>query len=342
MTVAGIEIRVHATMLLLVWLVVAASADEGDAVAPALAWLGLLFGSVLVHEFAHSLVALQRGVRVSEIELLPIGGVSKMDRIPDRPADELAIAAAGPLTSLAIGTSVLAVSMIAGQASWPPDLYAGPLWPRIGWLNLVLAGFNLVPALPLDGGRVLRALLERHVGPLRSTHLAARAGRYFAVAMIAAGALFNLWLIIIGVFVYIASEGEEAASVVHEQLGRLHAREVMIRQPIVVSPQMTVAEFSRSLQTTAQRQFPVVDQGVYVGMVQADSFGDGASTAGDVCVPAPAVALDTPLDVIAAMDVPAHALAVVVGGHVVGMVEMADVQRLAQLALRRMSAEAPG
>ena len=335
-TVAGIEIRVHASMLFLVWLVLLASTAESGGAAAALLWLGFLFGSVLLHELAHSIVALHVGVKVSEIELLPIGGVSKMDRIPDRPVDELAIAAAGPLTSLGIGTVSLAAAWLLSAGLWPADVYGGGLLPRVGWLNLLLAGFNLLPALPLDGGRVYRALLERRVGPAQATHLAARAGRYFAIAMIAAGAIFNLWLIIIGVFVYVAGESEEAGAVIHERLGQVHASDVMIHEPLVVSSETTVDDIADLLPTTAQRQFPVVDGGVYVGMLDAASLNGPGRVAADLVEHVPAVAPNTPLDELALTDGRGvGAVAVVTGGRVVGLVQLGDVQRLVQLALHR-------
>ena len=334
-TVAGIDVRVHTTMLLLVWLALLASVDQPGGELAALVWLVLLFGSVLVHELAHSIVALHVGVKVTEIELLPIGGVSKMDRIPDRPADETAIAAAGPLTSLGLGVVALALASAVGADLWPPDVYGGALLQRLGWLNLLLAGFNLLPALPLDGGRVFRALLERRVGPAQATHLAARAGRYFAIAMIVVGAMVNLWLIIIGVFVYVASESEEAGSVIHERLGKLRAADVMIREPLVLSPVSTAEDVTHLLATTAQRQFPVADNGNYVGMVDAAWLTAPDGRVGDAMEPVVAVGPNTPLDELALIDGrSSKAVAVVVGGAVVGLVQLADVQSLVQRALR--------
>ena len=335
-TIAGIEVRVHATTLLLVGLVVLASTDEpGGQVAP-LVWLTLLFGSVLVHEFAHSLIARRVGVAVKEIELLPIGGVSKMDRIPDRPGDEVAIAAAGPLTSLLIGLGALAVAAMVQADVWPPDVYGGALLQRLGWLNLLLAGFNLIPALPLDGGRVLRAVVERRVGPTRATHIAARAGHYFAIALIVVGVFANLWLIIIGVFILISSDAEEAGSVVHEELGHLTAADVMIHQPITVPSALTLAALTEMLSLTAQRQFPVVDDGIYAAMVDADVIAPLDARVADLMEPVVAVTPQTSLDELATLDYrTTGAVPVVDGGAVVGLVRLHDVARLAERALRK-------
>lgn len=335
-TVAGIDIRVHASMMLLVGLIVLASAGEPGGEWAGVMWLVLLFGSVLVHELAHSVVALHAGVGVTEIELLPIGGVSKMERIPDQPSDELAIAAAGPLTSLAIGMGSLGLALAFGAGPWPPDLYEGGLFARLGWLNLILAGFNLLPALPLDGGRVFRALLERRIGPTQATHLAARTGRYFAIAMIVAGVLVNIWLILIGVFVYVAAESEDAGAVLHEKLGVLSVTDVMLREPIVVSPSTSVADLAQLLHATAQRQFPVVADGEYVGMIDVASLAQPAAVVGDLIDEVPPIASDTPLDEVALHEERGiRAVAVVTDGAVVGLVQLADVDRLVNAALRQ-------
>jgi Zn-dependent protease len=336
-SIAGIDVRVHASMVLLLWLFVVVGMEEPGGAAGAVAWVLLLFGSVLVHELAHSLVAHRAGIGVKEIELLPIGGVSKMDRIPDSPATEIAIAGAGPATSFTIGFVALGLTGLLGGWSWPPDLYGGALLQRLGWLNLVLGTFNLVPALPLDGGRVLRAVLERNVGPTRATHLAARAGHHFAIALILIGALFNIWLVIIGVFVLLSSNAEDAGAMIHDQLGRLTAADVMIREPVTVAPTVTLAELTQLLSTTAQRQFPVVDDGGrYLGLVDADLIAPLEAPVGDLMDPVAGVPPDERLDEVAIRDGGATAAVPVVDhDHVVGLIRLGDVARLAQRALRQ-------
>jgi len=336
-TIAGIDIRIHASMLLLVWLMLLAAPELDGGELGAMVWLGVLFGSVLLHELAHSLVALRVGVRVQEIELLPIGGVSKMDRIPDRPADEIAIAAAGPLTSMGLGAAFLALAALLGADLWPPDLYGGALLARVGWLNLMLAGFNLIPALPLDGGRVLRAVVERRVGPNRATHLAARAGHYFAIALIMVGLLVNLWLIIIGVFILLSSDAEDAGSVIHEQLHSLTAADVMIHRPITLSPSLTLAAVDDMLWMTSQRQFPVLEDGRYVAMFDAEVVAPLDTTVGELMAPVVPVTPETPADELATLDARATPVVPVVAGEtVVGMVRFDDVARLAERALRHV------
>ena len=212
-SVAGVEVRVHITFLVLLALVVlGATAPEGPGLVPALGWLVALFGCVVVHELAHSWVAIRHGIRVPEIDLLPIGGVSRLEREPDEPKVELRISAAGPIASALLGAVFAVVALVAEVDLWPPTLYGGGLLARLVWVNLLLAAFNLLPALPLDGGRVLRALLEPRRGRPAATRQVAKISRALAVAMVTVGIFVSLWLAIIGAFVYVGSLAEEAAS----------------------------------------------------------------------------------------------------------------------------------
>ena len=203
-TIAGVPIRVHWTFGLLVAFFVALTAGSGVAmVAAALGWLALLFGSVVFHELAHSVVARHRGIAVRDIVLLPIGGVSEIPDLGRTPADEFAISIAGPLSSVLLAVGFGLVAALAGASLWPPALMAGSILVRMAWVNLLLAAFNLLPALPLDGGRVLRSSLARHRGEPAATELAATVGQFFALAMVAVGLLIDVWLVLIGVFVLI-------------------------------------------------------------------------------------------------------------------------------------------
>ena len=268
--VAGIDIRVHLTFFLLVGLfVLGASAPGGLGIVGGLAWLALVFGCVVVHELAHSLVARARGAVVREIVLLPIGGVSRMDNLPESPSDELAIAIVGPAASAALaGLSALA-AIVFRQPLLPVDLAGGPLLSRLLWFNLIIAGFNLLPAFPLDGGRVFRAVLERRFDLEHATHLAARVGRALAMVLVAVGVFANVWFVIIGVFVYLGASAEEAATVVHIRVRGLNIADVMILDPVVVEPATDIADLRVLLRRSAQRAFPIVGAGGYEGMVDA-------------------------------------------------------------------------
>ena len=175
-------------------------------------WIAALFVCVIVHEISHCLVARRRGADVVDILLLPIGGMSELTSTPEAPGDEFAIAIVGPLTSLALGALFAAGGLLLGARMWPPTLFAGSWWARLTWLNLVLGAFNLLPAMPMDGGRALRAVLARKGSRLGATHAAARVTRVIGTFMVVTGLFFDIWLMVIGLFVLLGSAGEEEAA----------------------------------------------------------------------------------------------------------------------------------
>ena len=222
--IGGIDIRMHWTFLVLVVLVVWVNMSSGaSTVGVGLLWISAVFASVLVHEYAHCVVARHRGAVVEDILLLPIGGVSQLKKMPERPADEFAIAIVGPLTSLGLAALAVVGGVAFGAHLWPPTLFAGSWFARLAWLNAMLGGFNLLPALPMDGGRVARALLERRHDRLTATRQAARIARVLAVVMIVGGIFYDFWLVLIGFFVYLGATAEEQAAE-RERQSSLRAR----------------------------------------------------------------------------------------------------------------------
>jgi stage IV sporulation protein FB len=332
--VSGIEIRLHATFFLLVVLfIVAGAAPEGPGVPIALAWLVLAFTCVVVHELAHCFVGRTRGAVVHEIVLLPIGGVSKLEHLPERPQDELAMAVAGPAASLALAAVAGMAALAAGDSLLPVEILGDSLVAGLFWFNLLVAAFNLLPAFPLDGGRVLRALLERAYDLERATHVAATAGRTLAVAMILVGVLFNVWLVIIGIFVYFGASTEEAATIVHLRLSGRCVRDAMLREPVSLRRDTPVPELRTLLQRSAQRVFPVGGPAGYEGIVDARAIeraATGATVAEFVDRETPAISPSDDLEDRLAMLLASsrHALAVVDGRRVVGVLRFEDVQHL--------------
>jgi len=331
-TIAGIEIRVHATFLLLVALVaLAANEKEGPTMASSMSWLVALFACVVAHELGHSLVARGSGIETVEIELLPIGGISKLARRPDDPRIELRIAIAGPIVSVALGMAFALAAVAARVQMWPPALYGGGFLARLAWVNVLLAAFNLLPALPLDGGRVLRGLLEQRTDRERATRLAALVARLVAIAMIGVGFLLNVWLVLIGAFVYVASSAEAKAAMIHERVKDRHVSDVMIREPICVPPDEPLAQLLGVMSTTAQRDFPVVAaDGAYLGLVRASVLLHAAPDARvrSVADSIPPLAPDDLLETSGLLDGTLSAAAVVSEGRVVGLVRAADAELL--------------
>lgn len=291
--IAGIEVRVHVTFVLLVGLLVLSAGDRTGGVARMLVWLGVVFGSVLVHELAHSLVGRRRGGSVRAIVLLPIGGVSQLERVPETPQAEFAVAVVGPLTSLGLAAVAggLALAMGGSIGDWSVD--AGPFLGQVAAINLMLGLFNLLPAFPLDGGRVLRSLLERRMDDERATRLAATLGRGLGAAMIGFGLFSNLWLVFIGVFVLFGAAAEEATAVVHIRLRGVRVGQVMTPvvddgndaeealEPPVLSVYDRVDPTALDAFSSSHRSvLAVVDGGRLVGTVTMADVGRALSTHG--------------------------------------------------------------
>jgi stage IV sporulation protein FB len=333
--VLGVDVRVHISFLLLVALVLVARDPEVASVGAALGWLAALFACVVVHELAHSVTARRRGIPVREITLLPIGGVSRLEKLPDNPSDELAIAIAGPLASFALGALAAVAVLVTGGRLVPIDLVQGSILVRLAWFNVILGAFNLLPAFPLDGGRVLRAWLERRMDLEAATRQAAKLGRIIAIALAVVGVLFNFWLLFIAVFVYLGASAEATATLVHVRLQGRRVGDVMLLQPHVLEVSQPIAEVAPFLRRTAQREFPAVDHGAYRGLVTADALeiADPAATvaAGVVDLPTLSPGDDVETAALAALqESPFGALAVAEAGRVVGLLRMGDIQHLVQ------------
>ncbi len=281
--IAGIEVRVHLSFVALVALFAAAAPEPGFGGAlRSVAWLLTIFGCVVAHEFAHSLVARSRGVDVHEILLLPLGGVSKMDRLPERPRDEFTIAIVGPLMSFVIAALSAALCIATGRALLPVDLIDGAWLARIAWLNVLLGAFNLIPAFPLDGGRVFRAWLERDRTLESATRIATRVGHAFAVALVVFGFFFDIWLLLIGIFIYVGASAEQTATIVHLRLQGHRVGDAMRidLERIPTGPWMDAApiaatdplsdELLARLATTVERQLPVAQAGQVVGVLRLE------------------------------------------------------------------------
>src|SRR5438477_5377118 len=211
-TIAGTMVRVHITFLLFLgWIFVASYAADGpQAAMSGLIFMVLLFTCVLAHEFGHIFTARAFGVATPDVTLLPIGGLARLERIPEKPQEEFLIAIAGPLVNVAIAFGLV---LLAGAHLNMSDLATVEstkvsLVDRLAAVNLFLALFNMIPAFPMDGGRVLRALLATRLGFVRATEIAAFIGQGFAFLLGFAGLFGNPLLIFIAIFVYLAASAE--------------------------------------------------------------------------------------------------------------------------------------
>lgn len=268
--IAGIPIRVHISLLLaiplLTWLFgmqilsVAEIAGLELTVSPYVLGVVLaisLFASVGLHELGHSLVALRRGFSIRSITLMLFGGVAQLDEEFTRePTDELPIAAAGPAVSLVLGAGFIAAASLLGLQS--STFYL--LFLFLGQLNLVLAIFNLLPAFPTDGGRILRSLLARRRSHLAATRIAVVLGQVFAVLFGIYGFFSgNFFLILIAVFVYQGASQEYQASLLRQTLSGFTVADLMTRQVSVVRENDTVQQLLEQMYRERHSGYPVVD-----------------------------------------------------------------------------------
>ncbi len=258
--VRGIDVRVDASALailaLIAWVLAAGALPElAPGYSTAEYWIAgsvtavLFLGGLLAHELSHSLVAIRRGIRVRDITLWLLGGIATIEDEPESPQDELAIALAGPAMSIAVGVGALLVAAVADALGGAPLFVATLAW--LGSINLVLAVFNLAPAAPLDGGRVLRAWLwRRHGNRVQAARTAARAGETFAHVLIALGILelflgagvSGVWAILLGWFLLGAARAEKAQLEMEARLAGLRVEDVMTPDPATAPASITVDE----------------------------------------------------------------------------------------------------
>jgi Zn-dependent protease/CBS domain-containing protein len=284
-TVSGIAIRVHLTFLLIV---IIGAVEWGAAHGR----LGALFGALLVcclfvcvalHELGHSLVAQRLGVSVKEIMLLPIGGVARLTREPKTPLHELLIAVAGPLVNVAIAIVLGAVALIWLGPSWfqggeffksliaPPS--PATLLSALLMGNVALAVFNMIPALPMDGGRVFRALLSFVFQKPRATIIAATVGQVLALGLALLGILGgNLVLTVIGVFVFLGAAQERSVSRLMTRLGTLTAGDAVDPRGIVLQPGDFLGAAMHEALRSPHTHFAVVLGDHIIGTVSRDAI----------------------------------------------------------------------
>jgi Zn-dependent protease len=274
--ISGIDLRVHASFFVLLVLFAIAAPEPGIASAlNNVAWLVAVFTCVVLHELGHCFVARARGATVDEILLFPLGGVSRLRNLPENPRDEFAIAVVGPMVSIGLGLLAIGLALATGTSLIPIDLLTGGWLAKLAWLNLMLGLFNLLPAFPLDGGRVLRSLLERTRDLESATRLATRVGHVLAGALIVVGLLFDFWLVIIGVFVYFGGSAEEAATIVHARLRGHRVRDAMDpdprdvpRQPAVDADAPLDDDILSLVASTPARAVAVESHGHVVGVLR--------------------------------------------------------------------------
>jgi Zn-dependent protease len=367
-SISGIEIRVHFTFALLVAAYAGQLAEQygrRGALFGALLVL-CLFACVVLHELGHSLLAQRFGVLVREIVLLPIGGVARLLSEPKKPLHELLIAAAGPAVNaviaaglfLALGPDVFTnrgIAQLQEQALGSPSLHG--LLTLLFWGNLALAAFNMVPALPMDGGRVLRALLSFFVGPVRATNIASALAQMLAVGLGLYGLQHNPLLVFVALLVFMGAGQERATARTNVLLGELPAGEVCDPHAVTFAPGDSVGAAVDQTLRSAQAHFLVTHGSEPIGTLSRDDLVALAGRVGlqaplssitrrePVCVPP-----DMPLSEVRRLLQENGGLPVVVRNEdgALGVLGLEDVSRIASVTdnlarggVRRQMAPSP-
>lgn len=268
----GIDVKVHWTFFLLLAFFGLLAFRGSGSLAGALVTVGIvvaLFFCVLLHEYGHSLVARRLGSEVQDITLLPIGGLARMKSLPERPIDEVKVAVAGPLVNVVLAPIFFGLALLfGGDLSVPTSILSGVNSPgrvfaTLGTINVALVVFNMIPAFPMDGGRVLRGLLATRLGPVRATDISSTIGQTFAILFILFGFFSNNFLLaIVGFFVFLGASGEAQLVRQREQMRGLDVSDVMGTKgrTETVTPYHTFGQVLDAVIHGYQEDFPVVDE----------------------------------------------------------------------------------
>ncbi len=358
--IAGIPVGVNATVLVIFVLVVGMVATQALPGAvhgyPKVAYwsVGVIVGacfflSLLAHELAHAIVARRYGVATNQITLWMLGGIAELDGEPPTATADFRIAVAGPLTSLLAGAGFLTIAGVSAGTGAPRLIVASATW--LGSINVLLAVFNLLPGAPLDGGRILRAVLWRRRGDRLSAALTAdRTGRALGYALVLFGGfellatrdfVGGLWLAMLGWFLVAAAAGEAQVTVQHSLLADVTVAAVMSRDPMCLVEYQSVAAAVRRVAEDPHTAYPVLSlDGTLAGLISSDQLARVPTAiradvrVGKIMVPTARMATATPeMPLARALDATHGRLPIVVvdGGSVVGIVTAAETDR----ALRR-------
>lgn len=274
---AGIGVFIHVTFLLLILFILFVSWQQGRSLMTALAgvvFILAIFGCIVLHELGHALTARRYGIRTRDITLLPIGGLARLERMPDDPRQELWVALAGPAVNVVIAAGIFAGLTALGMR---------PAWEKVQWVgghfldklmvvNLSLVGFNLLPAFPMDGGRVLRAILARRMEYTQATQIAARIGQGMAFLFGLVGLFANPFLLFIALFVWMGAEQEAAMVQMRTSLGGIPVARVMMTDFRTLDSNDTLARAVDHVLAGWQQDFPVLEDDRVLGVLTRDDL----------------------------------------------------------------------
>lgn len=283
--IAGIDVFIHSTFFILIaWIGFSYWITQRSliAVANGVIFILLLFLIVLMHEFGHSLAAKKFGIATRDITLLPIGGLARLERMPKEPKHELWVALSGPMVNLVLAVIFFGWLFFTGGLNGltSTTVTEGTMLQRVAFANMILLLFNLIPAFPMDGGRVLRAFLAMRMEYTQATQTAATIGQGFALIFGLIGLLFNPFLIFIAFFVWIGASQESSSVQVKEALSGIPIKRAMLTQFRTLDYTQRLSDAADAILTGYQQEFPVMKGDEMVGILTRSALVKGLATDG--------------------------------------------------------------
>ncbi len=285
----GIGVYIHWSFwILILWIFLMHSGSDGGVAGGlrGVVFILALFACVVLHEFGHALTARRFGVVTRDITLYPIGGISRFESMPEKPAHELLISLAGPMVNVVIAILLGLYLSFSGQM---PDLVALnerdisqlPILFSLLSANTILAVFNLIPAFPMDGGRVFRALLGFAFDRATATRVAASLGQMLAIGFVFLGFFFNFWLVFIGLFIFLGAGGEAAAEQTKAALAGLTVKDALMHRFTALSPDATLSQAVDALLNSQESEFVIAEGDKPVGLLTRNEIVKGLSQGGN-------------------------------------------------------------
>lgn len=287
----GINVYIHWTFMILLGWIFLSTLQSGQDVQEALFSVGFilaLFACVVLHEYGHALTARRFGIPTKRITLLPIGGVASLEKMPDNPREELLVALAGPAVNVVIAI-LIALFFWGSGMEWQAEQFEDPsqislgqaFLPNLLAVNIILVLFNLIPAFPMDGGRVLRALLSMKYGRGKATQVAAQIGQFLAIGFVFLGFMYDFWLIFIGLFIFLGASSESRYEQSRGLMTDLKVRDILMHHYTLIHAWEPLSSAVQTLLDGQEKDFVVVEgHNSILGIISRDDILRGLQSAG--------------------------------------------------------------
>jgi Zn-dependent protease len=354
--VFGIDLKINITFLFLLLWVALSSLLNGASVGNALSemtFIIILFVLVVLHELGHALTAKKFGIVTKDILLLPIGGVARLEKMPEDPKQEFLVAIAGPAVNLVIGALLFVGLLVSGFFNQPLSLalVEENLWMQLLIANITLVLFNLIPAFPMDGGRMFRSLLALRMDPVKATSIAARIGQGIAVVIGVLGFFFNPWLVLTAIFVWVGAKSEASSVKLQENIKDLTVADAMMTRFYQVEANQTLESVLQLSLQTGQQYIPVTSNHHFLGIIRRQDLLNALQRVGNRSPAYAAIGLEptglsssTPLkDALISLQT-SPVQPVIDDGELIGLITRESIQQRMWLdqKLKNSKTQAPG